>query len=109
MSMSTGMDQAILKAMESRMDLRCVGMVLTDGNDLKEVVTEDVCKAGADCYYSNDPYGVVGLSGFGNYRLKAVDFAIEKGQKEWQELKQIITSKLYGEIQAVIMCTEGLS
>jgi len=94
--------------METRMNLHCVGMILTDDGDLREVLTEDVGKPGADCYYSNEPYGVVGMHGFGNYHLKEVNLSTEVGRKKWEELKQIITHELYGAVQAVLTCAEGL-
>lgn len=94
--------------METGMDLYCVGMVLTDGDDLNKILTESVDKPGADCYYNNEPYGIVGLYGFGSYRLKEVNLSTEEGQKKWQELKQIMTLELYGAVQAIIVCAEGL-
>ncbi|MDE5638590.1 MAG: hypothetical protein K2I47_02150 [Odoribacter sp.] len=90
-------------------NLVCVGLVVTDAGDKTVLVSWGVGEEGASCYYNNDPYGIVGCHGFVGLHLKGIELP-KNGEVSaaYKEVEAVLGGGLYGNVQAVIACEEGL-
>jgi len=90
-----------------------IGVIMTDTRDLADIVSCEIGNERKDCFFNNDPYGVVNLNGFQDLTFKYISKyeRDSKGglasSKEYLQACSMLADETYGKLQGIIFCEEG--
>lgn len=94
-------------------EYKIVGIIILDDGDLVDIVSADNGFGIKDSFYNNDPFGIIGFSGFENHEFESIEKYIVEDSKwsvstEYESMCELIRSGIRGKCKGALFFKDGI-
>lgn len=94
-------------------EIRLCGVVVTDDGSIADVFAADNADGTTDCFYNNDPYGIIGLFGFKDIKIGSIGVAGVTAESSditplYGAVRETVVQRVRGDYIGAIYLEDGL-